>query len=275
MAMQSFPFVSEVTYDEVGYPSFDRAVDHTVLRKIIKEYFSDGIFGLNDSGCFQVTAPNDGSMTVNVAAGACMIQGATGYDNSPAVIPVPAAHTSYSRIDTVVLRMSDNSNKRNIELDVVSGTAASSPTAPDLTRSSSVWELGLANITVVANSTTITQNRITDTRQNSARCGYVTAVQNIDTDILFQQYQSALEQFIERMDSDELAYMTAQAAAFQAWFELIQGQLSEDAAGHLQEQINNITFYYVQDNVLYLPNTAASISDGTLTIGTTVQNGGE
>ena len=36
------------------------------------------------------------------------------------------------------------------------------------------------------------------------------------------------------------SYMTAQQTAFETWFEAIKGQLSTDAAGHLQNEIDNI-----------------------------------
>lgn len=56
---------------------------------------------------------------------------------------------------------------------------------------------------------------------------------------------------------------------FDTWFDHIQGQLGDDAAGNLQEQIDSIKYFYVIEKILYIPNTAASVSEGVLTLGTT------
>jgi len=49
----------------------------------------------------------------------------------------------------------------------------------------------------------------------------------------------------------------------------MQGQISEDAAVNLQTQINSLKYFYVQDGILYIPNTRASVVDGILVVSTT------
>lgn len=65
------------------------------------------------------------------------------------------------------------------------------------------------------------------------------------------------------------AYCARQEEAFGTWFDSIKGQLDTDMAGNLQNQINEMKFYYVLEGTLYLPQTAASASDGILMLGIT------
>lgn len=58
-------------------------------------------------------------------------------------------------------------------------------------------------------------------------------------------------------------------STLEAWFSNMQGQISSDAAVNLQNQIDSLKYMYVQDGILYLPNTRASVTNGILTISTT------
>ena len=48
-SMTAFPFTSVLTYDEHGWPQLDRGVTSEVLRKILKSYYTNGVFGIADS----------------------------------------------------------------------------------------------------------------------------------------------------------------------------------------------------------------------------------
>ena len=227
--MQSFPFTSQVTYDEAEYPEYDRAVDSDILRNIFKNYYSNGVFP-NPSTNFQVVA--DEGMQVVVRPGACLIEGATGYETEDRTMVVQAAGAT-DRIDSVVLRLNDNIDYRDIDLYVIKGNSSSEP--PELTRTGGVYEIGLANLYVSANSSTITTERITDTRLVTARCGYAMPVQEFDTTALFDQLQAQVNENIE----------------------LIQRAINQTEAAHLQEQIDSISSDIGTTSI-------ASISDGTL-----------
>lgn len=196
--MTAFPFTSRMTYDESGWPILDRAVDSTVLRKLAKNYYTDGVFGIADSRCLQVKAPADGTSTVLVCPGVAHIRGATGYTDEIESLDLPEADENFPRYDTVVVRINDNSDFRNMYLDIIVGTPSNSPTVPELTRTGSVWEIGLADLYRPANSSTITDSYISDTRQKSSRCGYVTAINKLDTDSLMQQLEAFYREFVEK-----------------------------------------------------------------------------
>lgn len=190
--MQSYPFTSDkITYDEHGLPKYDRAVDSAFLRKVFAQYFSDGVF-YSSANALQVVA--DTGMQVAVEPGSCHIQGAIGIETNRRTLVVQAAE-EMDRIDTVVARLDLSRAVRSIDLYVVKGTAAESPQAPALTRDSTIWELGLANLFVAKNVATISQQRITDTRLDTSRCGQVGApVQPpFDTEAFFSQLEAAIQ----------------------------------------------------------------------------------
>lgn len=258
-SLTAFPFTSVLTYDDKGWPVLDRAVGAETLRKCLANYFKNGIFLTASANCFLVSAPTDGSQTVKVATGVGLINGATGYTAEVASLSLPASDSSLPRIDTVVLRLNDNTDYRNIYLDIITGTPASTPAAPALTRSDSVWELGLANLYRAANSTVVTNANITDTRADSSRCGQVTAIVSFDTSVMMQQINAYYAEFVEKCEddydtsreaylqqcdailADVQAFETATETDILDWFDTIKGQIDADAAVHLQNEINEIT----------------------------------
>jgi hypothetical protein len=65
---------------------------------------------------------------------------------------------------------------RNIKLAIKTGAANATPSAPALTRTSDIYELGLADITVGRAAVSIAAGDITDTRLNSGLCGTVNSL---------------------------------------------------------------------------------------------------
>ena len=174
MIMVSFPFDSKITgYDSDNYPIYDRAVDSSTLSTMINEFVSTGVFPKEQDG-FTVTA-GDG-MTVNVSPGSAIIRGTTCIEKDTRTLTIQAADSTYDRIDSVILRYDNNENVRAIDLYVLKGTAASAPVQPTLTRNDAVFEIALANIYIPVNATTISDERITDTRADTNRCGWATGV---------------------------------------------------------------------------------------------------
>lgn len=188
--MQSYPFTSRVTYDGQGLPQYDRAVDSAFLRKVFAQYFSDGVF-YNPTDALQVVAGT--GMQVLVKPGVCHIQGAMGIETAEREFPVPAAEAQ-PRIDTVVARLDLSLEHRSIDLYYVKGTATAEPQAPALTRNTTVWELGTANIRVESGTDTVTDEIIADTRLDTERCGPVAqTIGELDTEPYFRQLEAAIQ----------------------------------------------------------------------------------
>ena len=234
--MIGFPFDSQVTYENDGTPVFDRAITSAPLRQLIKKMLSNGVLP-NPSTNLQVQ-PGTG-MNVIVNPGFAVIEGGLKYEETKRTLAVQASDSTYDRIDTVVLRWNDNINARICDLYVIQGIPASNPVRPELNRESSVYEIGLADLFIAANSSEISSARITDTRYESSRCGIISSIAEFDSDTIYDQVRA-----------DLAGFKTEEQAQFLSWFETIKGQLSEDAAGNLQVQIDNLKTADTKDNTV-------------------------
>lgn len=205
--MISFPF------DNKSAEIQDRAIDSDTFSEYLKRMIgTNGIFS-DLSSKMLVTAGEE--MTVIVKPGDGFIEGKIFIEDKDRTLSIQASESA-DRIDTVVVR--SNKAERSTDLYVVKGTAGTSPKQPELTREGDIYELGIANIYIPKVTTSISQDRITDTRLNSERCGVAPTLGKIDTTELYLQYQTSLDKFLDTV---------AQA---------IDGTL----AGNLQNQINDL-----------------------------------
>lgn len=230
-----------IGYDEYGNPQYDRAEDAAFFAAFFAAFIGNGVYP-NPSDGMQVI--ENSNLGVLIKPGKCFINGYFGLvEEGGETLSFETADTTLSRIDRVVARWDLQS--RDINLFIVKGNPASSPVAPELTRNSNIYELGLADVKIPANATVITQANITDLRLNASLCGVVVGViEQIDTTTLFNQYQAWFKERQAQADSDYQewfdGFATPSEAEFETWFEQIKGQLSEDAAGNLQNQIEDL-----------------------------------
>lgn len=149
----------------------DRIYDAADFASYFGSLVSNGVFYTVATN-LQVS-PGSG-LAVSVAAGSAWINGYR-YENTDTLnIPLTTANGSNPRIDRVVVRLSKVS--RNMQLAVVVGTPAATPSTPALTRTSDVYELGIADVLIPAAATSIAANNITDTRLNTSLCGLVNSL---------------------------------------------------------------------------------------------------
>lgn len=226
--MEKFSFFNDVNDDRVYY-----AED---WARHLKKYFTNGIFN-NE---LNVVSNND--MTITIKEGDANIEGYRYTNTGDLVKTIDNADGTLNRIDNVVLRL-DLTN-RLISAQIIKGTFADKPVAPELIRTSTIYDLRIAKISIPAGTTTITQDLITDTRFITSDCGNViSTVQTPDTENLFIQMQTLFEKQINELNNN-----------FEIWFDSIKNQLDSDAAGNLQNQINNLNSNKV-DNATYDPNS--------------------
>lgn len=222
--MEKFSFFNDVNDDRVYY-----AED---WARHLKKYFTNGIF---NNEC-NVLANND--MTITIKEGDANIEGYRYTNTGDLVKTIEMADGTLNRIDNVVLRL-DLTN-RLISAQIIKGTFADKPVAPELVRTSTIYDLRLAKISIPAGTTTITQDLITDTRFITSDCGNViSTVKTPDTENLFIQMQTLFEKQINELNNN-----------FETWFDSMKNQLDSDAAGNLQNQINNLNSNKV-DNAKY------------------------
>lgn len=127
-------------------------------------------------------------MQVTISAGLAWMRPAkfTGFSvasTAAVAVSIDESHPSFDRIDRIVLQYSYTSNA--CQIVAKTGTPASSPDAPTITRDSSVFELGLCTVLVEAGVLSISDEAVTDTRSDPGVCGIIdaggdTAVQSVN-----------------------------------------------------------------------------------------------
>lgn len=157
----------------------DRLYNADDMSRYFEHILSNGIFKRIEN-CLKVSAT--GSMALNVAAGAGLINCRWFRATSAETVTIPAAHAVLPRFDVVVARLDMSDSVRAIKFHVVSGTPAESPIAPDPVRTATVHDLTLALVYVPAGASAITAENLTDVRDNEWYCGYVQSL--VDTPIL-------------------------------------------------------------------------------------------
>ena len=212
--MEKFSFFNDINDDRVYY-----AED---FARHLKKYFTNGIFN-NE---LKVIANND--MTITIQEGDANIEGYRYTNTGDLIKTIETADGTLKRIDNVVVRL-DLTN-RLISAQIIKGAFSDNPSAPALVRSSTIYDIKLAEIYVGASVTSITQSNITDTRFEESVCGVVAStVETLNTEEIYDQLYTKYNE-----------YIAATEASFTTWFNQIKNQLDSDAAGHLTNQIMEI-----------------------------------
>ena len=196
-----------VLYPANGF-DFDAADVAAYLAGLTSGVFS----GAED---FPVTAAD--GLTVIVGAGRGWVHPSrfTGYSitkREADTLTMPLADPSLPRIDRIVMRY--DAGARAASLQVLQGTASSTPTAPAISRTELIYDLCLAEITRPAGSTSITTGQITDTRLDEALCGIVRdGVTGIPTDELLAAAKERIATLEENASNSAAAAKDSAEAA--------------------------------------------------------------
>lgn len=196
-----------VLYPANGY-DFDAADVAAYLAGLTSGAFS----GDED---FPVTAAGGLKVTVGAGRGWVHPSRFTGYSitkREADTLTMPLADPSLPRIDRIVMRY--DAGARAASLQVLQGTASSTPTAPAISRTELIYDLCLAEITRPAGSTSITTGQITDTRLDEALCGIVRdSVTGIPTDELLAAARERINALEEKATSSAAAAKDSAEAA--------------------------------------------------------------
>lgn len=279
---------------------YDRVYLAAQFAAYFASFIGNGVYA-EHSNQLQVVAMPTPQMQVSVEKGQGWINGYW-YENTDTMyLPIEVADGVLNRIDSIVLRL--GFAERNMWLMVKKGTPAVNPTAPEVTRTADYYDLQLATVSIPASSIRITQAQIQDTRMNQDVCGWVTGVvKQLDTTTLFNQFETYFQEFKENNQADYEEWTETQKQAwlswvsgqetdftdwtdeqkeeyetwyathidqwqsdFDTWFENIKGQLGEDAAGNLQNQIdehearlNNLEMMLLATGMLFAANEISS-----------------
>lgn len=174
---------------------------------------TSGVF--SSAADFPVTAAGGLKVTVGAGRGWVHPSRFTGYSitkREADTLTMPLADPSLPRIDRIVMRY--DAGARAASLQVLQGTASSTPTAPAISRTELIYDLCLAEITRPAGSTSITTGQITDTRLDEALCGIVRdGVTGIPTDELLAAARERISALEEKATSSAAAAKASEDAA--------------------------------------------------------------
>ena len=196
-----------VLYPANGY-DFDAADVAAYLAGL-----TSGVFSGDED--FPVTAAGGLKVTVGAGRGWVHPSRFTGYSitkRESDTLTMPLADPSLPRIDRIVIRY--DSGARAASLQVLQGTASSTPTAPAISRTELIYDLCLAEITRPAAAASITTGQITDTRLDEALCGIVRdGVTGIPTDELLAAAKERISALEEKATSSAAAAKDSAEAA--------------------------------------------------------------
>ena len=209
------------------------------------EYDSDDVSGYlatRQSGVYSAEADfavtPAGGLAVTVGAGQAWVHPARFKGRSiilaqPETLTLSAADPTRTRLDRIVLRY--DAAARKTRLLVLPGEPDSvSPTAPEITRTSLIYDLGLALVTRKAGSTAITSADLTDTRADEAVCGLMRdGVTGIPTAQLMEQAKAKVAGLEETATASARA--AEQSAAAAAKSQTAAASSASTASGKAQE----------------------------------------
>ena len=221
----------------------DREYQASDFAEFFNSLVTNGVF---PSPTTNLQVLSNSNMTVTLKAGPAWIKGYHYTNDSDLILPITTADGVLNRIDRIVIKL--DTVARNITAVVKKGVFASSPVAPVLQRDADAYELGVADVYIGAGVVSITQAKITDQRLNTALCGWVNSLIQADTTAIFNQYQDWFTAQSGTYNTQMTASETTFEADFNTWFNAMKGQLTTDAAGNLQTQINT----HISDDIKHV-----------------------
>lgn len=273
MAMEAteFAFPMDAEECEGGY---DREYVADDFARYFRAFITSGIIadGGNIAEGLQVVANDD--MTTTLKAGNLIIDGYRYELMKDMVFQHRAADGVLDRIDRISITL--DTAEREIHAILREGEYSYQPIAPQCRRTSEYMDYVVADVRIVNGAIKITQANITDTRLSTELCGIAFPFWKLDTGPFFAQLNSFYNEFVLKSDRsyDEfLAWAEEKEAEittwqgkeeaevdswqekqmknfdklvqnfteqWESWFQIIRDQLSEDAAGNLQNEVNSI-----------------------------------
>ena len=231
--LDSYPFDSNVptTFDERGYPVFDRGVTSHILAACWKQFFSDGIFA-SPATNLQITRGT--GFSINIAKGVGIIDGHMGgvfSDEGLNIVLTDQARGT--KTYSIMLRYDNNTEYRSTYIHVVEGNEPATPeTAPN------IKEYRLGYVVIPTNSENIEAATITDERGTA--CPYAAPFEDID-----------LSEVVSEAKRQANIELTDLAGFIDRNVALIQSAIDGTVAGNLQNQIDAITNSMTDNQFLY------------------------
>lgn len=237
-----------LTYGFYNSVNGDRKYNALQMSSIFDGIIKDGVF-MTIGDAMAVKATN--GMGITIGVGRAWFNHTWSFNDALFPMTLDTSDVLLKRIDAVVLEINNNTAVRKNEFKIVKGTPSSSPQKPTLIKSELVNQYPLAYISVGAGVTSISQANITNA-VGTSECPYVTGpLQGMNIDNLVLQWESQFTEwmndgtdlfnsFYNNATSEYNTFYNESTSEFNNWFDDMKDQLSTDAAGNLQNQIDSI-----------------------------------
>lgn len=248
--------------DDVKYPvnagffnaiNEDRAYSADDMNRPYRKLISNGVFATpkgTASDDLQVFTANNG-MNIIVSKGDAII-GDKWFEN-PSDLTITASQNSevLPRIDSIIAQVDRTQAGRAGSIVYRQGSASSNPVHPEINTDEDIFELRIADIRISPSCVKVTQDLITDCR-GSNECPWITSlIYQVDTSTLYAQWQAAYQkyyndqeaehdEYFEEFKNTMASFFNQEEQSFETWFNQMKDQLSEDAAGKLQLEVDNL-----------------------------------
>lgn len=248
-----------VTYGFYNSINGDRKYNALEMSSIFDGIIVDGVYmSIGDA----LNVKSSGGMGITVGIGRAWFNHTWTLNDSIMPLTLESSDVLLNRIDAVVLEINNDSDVRKNTIKILKGTPASNPVKPSLIKSEMVNQYPLAYITIGKGVLSISQSNIENAIGTSA-CPYVTGVlKGMDIDKLVAQWgaqwaewlssntdawkafmsdnTNEWKSFMAKNKNEWSALINGNTSEFETWFEHMKDQLSEDAAGNLQLQVDNL-----------------------------------
>ena len=279
-----------VTYGFYNALNHDRVYDAIQMSSIFDGIIRDGIF--STIGETLVCKASENGLVVNVGSGRAWFNHTWTLNDTDYPVEAEEAEVVLDRIDAIVLEVNSAVEVRANSIKFIKGTPSSNPERPTLTHNAEVNQYALAYVSIPAGKTTIFQSDITSVIGTDETPFITGLLQQVSIETLLLQWEDEFNTYFANFKTtSETDYNTwinskmveyaawyagmvaqeqADFAEFDAWFQHMKDQLSEDAAGHLQAEIDAIIADAGKGSELTVTTTDPTLINRTLTVS---QNG--
>lgn len=215
--------------------SGDRKYNAKQISEIFDGVIRDGVYA--SIGTRFLVEPGTG-MQITINTGRAWFNHTWTLNDAKFPLTIELADLILDRIDAVVLEVNPSLEIRNNQFKVVKGTPSSNPQKPKMTNTEFIHQYALAYVRVKKNVTSITTSDI-EINVGKTDCPFVTSIlEAADISSLYSQWESQFRDWENEQKTGFEEWLVAKKNGFDTWFDEMKGQLSEDAAGNLQLQMD-------------------------------------
>ena len=286
-----------LTYGFYNALNHDRLYDAIQMSSIFDGIIRDGIFSTIGTSLV-VTAPEDG-MYVNVGPGRAWFNHTWTLNDTLLPVEAEQSEVVLDRIDAVALEVNAGAEVRANSIKFIKGTPSSNPVRPTMIHNAEVNQYALAYVRIRAGQTTIFQADVTNVVGTDETPFVTGLLQQLSIENLILQWEAEFrdhfsnwvtvneaeyDTWTTNMQNSYTAWMNGKMAEYAAWFATMEeagaddlaemdtwfqhmkDQLDEDAAGHLQAEIDALSESAEKGSVVTVTTTNSSLYGRTVTI---------